>query len=131
MLEMYVTDSMVTLEEHRHMADDRNHNCQRSYKYNKCKVCHKQKCHNLFTDDELTSEKDEKTSADSEDHNFNYAGHHLSLGLLLCNAEDSVKVGDGDRHMIVWNSSHLSICWKEPISMSWLVCVLRPQSLVF
>lgn len=106
MLEMYVMDSMVTLEEHRHMADDfkcRDPNCQRMYKYNKCRVRHKQKCHNLFAvEEELTTEKDEKTSSGSEDHIINYGCLHLSLGLLLRDAEDYVKAGDGDRLMRVW-----------------------------
>lgn len=33
---------------------------------------------------------------------FNYGCLHLSLGLLLHNADDSVKEGDGERLMRVW-----------------------------
>lgn len=105
MVEMYVMDSMVTLQEHRHVANDfkcRDPNCERIYKYDKCRVRHEQKCHNLFADGELTTETDEKTSSDSEDHIFNYGCLHLSLGLLLRDAEDAVKEGDGDRLMTVW-----------------------------
>ena len=87
------------------MADDfkcRDPNCQRMYKYDKCRIRHEQKCHNLFADEELATEKDKKTSSDSEDHIFNYGCLHLSLGLLLRDAEDSVKAGDRDRLMRVW-----------------------------
>ena len=73
--------------------------CQRTYKYEKCRVRYEQKCHGLFTDDNntTTSEKEQKSTPESEDHIFNYGCLHLSLGLLLRDAEDSVKEGDGDR----------------------------------
>ena len=106
MLEMYVMDSMITLEEHSHMVEEfkcRDPECQRTYKYEKCRVRHEQKCHSLFAeDDQTTSEKDQKTTSESEDRIFNYGCLHLSLGLLLRDAEDSVKEGDGDRLLRVW-----------------------------
>lgn len=78
--------------------------CQRKYKSEKCRVRHEQKCHSLFAGDNntTTSEEDQKTTPESEDHIFNYGCLHLSLGLLLHDAEDSVKEGDGDRLSRVW-----------------------------
>ncbi|KAJ7336001.1 hypothetical protein OS493_013371 [Desmophyllum pertusum] len=74
MLEIYVMDSMVTLEEHSHMVEEfkcRDPECQRTYKYEKCRVRHEQKCHSLFAeDDQTTSEKYQKTTSESEDHIF-------------------------------------------------------------
>lgn len=82
----------------------RDPGCQRKYKSEKCRVRHEQKCYSLFADDNntTTSDKDQKTTPESEDHIFNYRCLHLSLGLLLCDAEDSVKEGDGDRLSKVW-----------------------------
>lgn len=82
----------------------RDPGCQRKYKSEKCRVRHEQKCYSLFADDNntTTSDKDQKTTPESEDHIFNYRCLHLSLGLLLCDAEDSVKEGDGDRLSRVW-----------------------------
>ena len=107
MLEIYVMDSMVTLKEQSLMVEEfkcRGPGCQRTCKYEKCRVCHEQKCHSLFADDNntTTSQKDQKTTPESEDHIFNYGCLHLSLGLLLRDPEDSVKEGDGDRLLRVW-----------------------------
>lgn len=75
--------------------------------YAKCRVNHEKKIHDL----EVTEEKQDETSEENkkselseskEDNVFNYGCLHLSLGLLLHNADDSVKEGDGERLMRVW-----------------------------
>ena len=81
--------------------------CTRTFVYAKCRVNHEKKIHDL----EVTEEKQDETSDETkksdlseskEDNVFNYGCQHLSLGLLLYNADDSVKEGDGERLMRVW-----------------------------
>lgn len=43
-----------------------------------------------------------KEDMKKEDHIFNYGCLHISLGLLIRDAEDSVKEGDGERSIRVW-----------------------------
>lgn len=54
--------------------------------------------------DELTtpSTGSQKSEIKKEDHIFNYGCLHISLGLLIRDAEDSVKEGDGQRLVRVW-----------------------------
>lgn len=107
MLDMYVMDSMEPLEEHGQPLDEevkcREIHCQRTFKYRKCRIRHEQLSRNLFLEDTetLSEEKTEKKAPD-EDHVFNYGCLHLSLGLLVRNAEDAVKEGDGARLLRVW-----------------------------
>jgi len=106
MLEIYVMDSMVTLEEQSHIwwrssnamiLDAKESTSLRNAEFATSRNA------SLFADDNnTTSEKDQKTTPELEDHIFNYGCLHLSLGLLLCDAEDSVKEGDGDRLSRVW-----------------------------
>ena len=136
MLEMFVMDSMVTLQEYSHTVTEfkcRDPECQKIYKYKKCRVRHEQKWHRLFVDDDDTvnSKEDKKGTSGSEDHIFNYGCLHLSLGLLLRNAEDSVKEGDGDRLKRVWKFLTFLYRLKGANKYAWLVCGYRPQCLVF
>ena len=43
-----------------------------------------------------------KSDVKREDHVYNYGCLHISLGLLIRDAEDSVKEGDGERLVRVW-----------------------------
>ena len=60
----------------------------------------------LFAAPEKTPEGDMgtivKEDMKKEDHIFNYGCLHISLGLLIRDAEDSVKEGDGERLIRVW-----------------------------
>jgi hypothetical protein len=82
--------------------------CRKVFKYIKCRSNHEKKVHNI-TNSELdisnvtqkpVSSKSDITSG--ADHVYNYGCLHLSIGLLLRNADDSVKEGDGERLMRVW-----------------------------
>ena len=50
-------------------------------------------------DEESEEETKEETK---EDYIFNYGCLHIVLGLMLRNAEDSVKEGDGERLLRTW-----------------------------
>lgn len=54
----------------------------------------------LTTPTECTGSQ--KSDIKKEDHIFNYGCLHISLGLLIRDAEDSVKEGDGQRLVRVW-----------------------------
>ena len=104
MLDMYVMDSMATLEESSQVEEVfkcREPDCPRSFRYRKCRDRHEQKSHSLIVEDQTLEQEVKKSKVDAEDHVFNYGCLHLSLGLLLRNAEDSVKEGDGERLMRV------------------------------
>ena len=131
MLEMFVMDSMVTLEEHSRLVTEfkcRDPECQKIYKYKKCRVRHEQKCHKLFVDDDDPSISQEDKKGESEDHIFNYGCLHLSLGLLLRNAEDSVKEGDGDRLVRVWK--FFTFLYRLDGANKYAIAALRLQASV-
>lgn len=116
MLDEYIMDGVSDIERAR---DEMGHvgvrpvlpcrfsGCTRTFVCAKCRVNHEKKIHDL----EVTEEKQDETSDENkkselseskEDNVFNYGCLHLSLGLLLHNADDSVKEGDGERLMRVW-----------------------------
>ena len=81
-------------------------NCNRIFKYRKARSNHEEKEHQLFIEDEDSSaavavtretgdmsENDE--SSKTRDDMHNYACTRLSLGLLIKNADDTVREGDG------------------------------------
>ena len=81
--------------------------CTRTFVYTKCCVNHEKKIHDLEVTEEKQDETSDKTkeselSESKEDNVFNYGCLHLNLSLLLHNADDSVKGGDGERLMRVW-----------------------------
>ena len=81
----------------------------REFKYVKCLLRHEKKAHDLDLGSPFSSndEKcdDEKSSKDEEskvDGVYDYGCQTLSLGLLLRDADDAVKEGDGERMCRVW-----------------------------
>ena len=121
MLDMYVMDGFADIEE---LAEGPPQpqprpdlpcafpGCCRVFKYPKCKVTHEEKVHGLvqpstneisdYEEEKESMEEDEKEEKETEDYVYNYGCLHLSLGLILRNADDSVKEGDGERLMRVW-----------------------------
>ena len=69
------------------------------FKYRKCCTRHEQTTHSLFVEEETTAKSKAKNP---DDGIFNYGCLHITLGLLIPNAEDAVKEGDGDRLIRVW-----------------------------
>ena len=118
MIELYVSDSTSDLSDIRehlietcteeiHVHPCRQPGCPRTFKYAKCCINHEKSEHNLITDDTSSTCTDgppklEMKTDSKEDHIFNYGCLRLSLGLLLRNAEDAVKEGDGCILTRVW-----------------------------
>ena len=115
MLDKYAMNSVSHLEDihnelavpqdSRHQHPYRFSTCTKKLKYVKCLLRHEKKAHDLDLGSPFSSndEKcdDEKSSKDEEskvDGVFDiYGCHTLSLGLLLRDADDAVKEGDGER----------------------------------
>ena len=75
--------------------------CSKTFKYSKCRINHENEKHGVYiTPNESGQESEGKTL--TEDHIFNYGCIHISLGLMLQNAEDAVKEGDGLRLLRAW-----------------------------
>jgi hypothetical protein len=75
--------------------------CSRTFKYSKCRVNHENEKHGLHIMDDISGQ-DSESKETTDDHIFNYGCIHISLGLMLQNAEDSVKEGDGERLLRAW-----------------------------
>lgn len=93
--------------------------CSKAFKYVKCRFNHERKVHNMTVSEldmptvpiqsygdlcsygmsTVTSKSDVMPG---DDHVYNYGCLHPSIGLLLRNADNSVKEGDGERFMRVW-----------------------------
>ena len=76
--------------------------CLRVFRYSKCRVNHEKSEHSLELEDSDCIVEDIAQPVKPEDHIFNYGCLHISLGLLIRDAEDSVKEGDGERLVRVW-----------------------------
>ena len=103
MLDAYIMDSVESLKDHGQEEEEvvrcRDPACNRTFKYRKCRTRHEQNTHSLFVEEETT---DKAKTKKPEDGIFNYGCLHISLGLLIRDAEDAVKEGDGDRLIRVW-----------------------------
>lgn len=93
----------------------RGQGCKRVFKYGKCRVKHEKKEHGLtVADEDATSESKVDDKEGTEDYVYNYGCLHLSIGLLLRSADDSVKEGDGERLLRVWNFLTVFLPGKQP-----------------
>lgn len=103
-LDTFVMDSVGSLKDHNQGEEEvincRDPSCHRTFKYRKCRTRHEQTSHSLFVESETG--KDQSKVKKPEDSIFDYGCLHLSLGLLIRDAEDAVKEGDGDRLIRVW-----------------------------
>ena len=115
MLDKYVMDSVSDLQDiHNDLAAAkaprqerpcRFPSCAKTFKYLKCLLRHEMKVHGLDLNSPSSSENDEKSAGESggEDDGqkvdgvFDYGCLTLSLGLLLRDADDAVREGDGER----------------------------------
>ena len=99
MLNTYITDSVESLkdrdQEEEEVVRCCEPACNRTSTYRKCRTSHEQNTHSLFVEEETIDKK-------PEDGIFNYGCLHISLGLLISDAEDAVKEGDRDRLIRVW-----------------------------
>lgn len=75
--------------------------CSRTFKYSKCRVNHENEKHDLHIREDTSIQESERRKP-TEDNIFNYGCIHISLGLMLRNAEDAVKEGDGERLLRAW-----------------------------
>jgi hypothetical protein len=131
MLDKFVIDSVSDLERIQvqiHDASDTNNpdctcrfeGCSKVFKYVKCCSNHEKKVHNMIISEldtstvpigierygDLCSQGMSNVTSKPDvmpgDNNvYNYGCLHLNIGLLLRNADDSVKEGDGERLMHV------------------------------
>ena len=82
--------------------------CTKKYKYVKCLLHHEGKVHKLQLDNSLSDEKKDQGGNTNEkndpktDGKYDYGTLTLSLSLVLRNADDAVKEGDGERLCRVW-----------------------------
>ena len=103
----------------------RGQGCNRVFKYAKCRAKHEKKEHDLTVADEEvpTGENKVDVKEGKEDFVYNYGCLHLSIGLLLRNADDSVKEGDGERLLRVWN--FLTVFYRANNHTKYALAALR------
>ena len=85
----------------------RSADCARTFVYTKCRLNHEKEVHGIVTEDSMQFPSNDEESRETEDKEkedfiFNYGCLHIALGVMLRNAEDSVKEGDGERLIRVW-----------------------------
>ena len=73
--------------------------CTKQYRSEKVRANHEVKTHSLTIQD---NKEERKRTEEQDDDVLNYAGTRLNLGLLIRNAEDAVKEGDGNRIIRCW-----------------------------
>lgn len=78
----------------------RGDNCTKVFPLKAVRKQHEASKHGLGCLDQPSSEA--SSSGNKEDHKFNYGCVTISLGLLLRNADDAVREGDGERIIRVW-----------------------------
>lgn len=71
------------------------------HRYEKVRSNHEQKTHSLVVEPENNKQAAGEKNL-SQDDAFNYASGRLNLGLLVQNADDAVKEGDGSRIIRCW-----------------------------
>lgn len=103
----------------------RHPDCGRVFKYARCRKTHEKKKHNLVT--EITTESSPVVTS-TEDHVFNYGCVYITLGLMLRNADDAIKEGDGDRIMALWK--FFMLFWKANNSHKYALAALHLQASV-
>lgn len=118
MLDKYVMDRASHLEDmHNELAvpqaSSQEHPCRfptctKISKYVKCLLRHERKAHGLdlgspfSSKDERSDEKSSKGEESKVNGVYDYGCQTLSLGLLLRDADDAVKGGDGERLCRIW-----------------------------
>lgn len=102
LLDSFVMDSVDSLKDESQDEEEVvkccDPSCNHTFKYRKCRTC-MSRPHTIY----LLTQK-------PEDSIFDYGCLHLRLGLVVRDAEDAVKEGDGDRLMRVWTFLTLLFC---------------------
>ena len=88
----------------------RSSGCSRAFRYAKCRINHERSSHNLQQVDNCDFKDTTPAHEKADDHIFNYGCLHISLGLLIRDAEDAVKEGDGECLVRVWKFLTLLFC---------------------
>lgn len=104
MLNTFVMDSVDSLKDYSQDEEEvvkcRDSSCNHTFKYRNCRTRHEQTSHSLFV--EAETGEDQSKAKKPGDNIFDYGCLHLSLGLLIQDAEDAVEEGNGDRLIRVW-----------------------------
>ena len=74
------------------------HDCDKAFTYKESRDLHIKEVHKKLTE-QVKEEHTKKTSDDL----YEWSCSHLGLGLLLHNADDAIKEGDGGRLVRVWD----------------------------
>ncbi len=80
--------------------------CTRVFKYAKCKINHEKTKHDLTFNESVSTHQQtvnpERIPEGNDDYIYNYGCLNITLGLMIRDAEDSVREGDGERLLRVW-----------------------------
>ena len=117
LLDSFVMDSVDSLKDESQDEEEVvkccDPSCNRTFKYRKCRTC-MSRPHTIYL---LTQKRvgggGQSKAKKPEDSIFDYGCLHLRLGLVIRDAEDAVKEGDGDRLMRVWTFLTLLFCLKS------------------
>lgn len=103
MFDVYIMDSVESLKDYGQEEEEVvrccDFLCNCMFKYRKCCICYEQNIYSLFVEEEII---DKVKIKKFENGIFNYGCFYISFGFLICDVEDVVKEGDGDRLIRVW-----------------------------
>ena len=115
MIEEFVMDSVTdinkTHESVRAQVEERNEKkqypcrsigCKKIFRYEKCRSHHVQQRHELRFEQEKTQKASSEGKEIKKDCIYNYGCFRPAISLLLRDADDAVKEGDGERLVRVW-----------------------------
>ncbi len=98
-----IHQNMAALSEPRNCFVCRHQGCPKVYRFDNIRRNHEEKVHSFSVQSQSeASARETSESSSSSDDIFNYCTARLNIGLLIRNADDAVKEGDGDRIMRCW-----------------------------
>lgn len=100
-----IHDDLTSPPQPRTQHQCRQSGCTRKFVYVKCLLRHEQNVHGLKLDspeNTIQHSESNEESKDDGDGIYEYGCLTLSLGLLLRDADDAVKEGDGERLSRIW-----------------------------
>lgn len=93
-----IHENIAALSKERNPYQCRHPGCSKVYRYDKVRIHHERQSHKLCISDKVA----ELSKQPSSDDVFNYCTARLNLGLLIRNADDAVREGDGERIVRCW-----------------------------
>ncbi|CAB4018776.1 hypothetical protein AC249_AIPGENE19271 [Paramuricea clavata] len=110
LFDTYVSDGVSDLSEAGNIAPATSFpcrfvSCSRVFKYAKCRINHEKTKYHLTLNESVSNQQTQNTERIPEgkdDCIYNYGCLNIILGLMLRDAKDSVREGDGERLLRVW-----------------------------